>query len=750
MPRALRNAVLIGLAIFVVTCQLATQVVALALDFHPSLGAPFWRFDGWGIYQPFAFFGWRSDAPDRLREVFAWPGLIVLGGAVLGPATTIRMLNDDSFASGFSDGNSWDGDGLKGWLMRITPPALGGLCVFCLFSWAATMLIAWRFNFDPSLGPAAFRLVDMPIYGPLDFFVWEKAGRKDYPIAFGWPWIFIWLGAVCGVSVAVWIDSSGEGRADATPSARRERPGLTISAPGWASTIGLKRAGLLATRAGIVLGGWRGVFGAELITYAGNGHVLALGGTRSGKGRGLVVPTCLNWRGALIALDPKGELADGDLAHDFPGTAGYRATFSSIIRFAPTRTDTVRFNPLLEVRRGENEVRDVQNIVDILTTPVTAGHEAPFWRNAASNLLVGVILDVLHSAPEGKKSLAEVRRRLANMEENAEAMRARRHVKDATGEMVTHPVVKDAASSFLALEDRTQSNVRATAEAYFTLFADPLVARNTAVSDFRLGDLVSLDQPGSLYLQPPPSDVDRLMPLMRIIIAQTLRTLTEARHHDGHGRRKKHRTLLLLDEFPILGQLPGFERMLGLMAGYGVQAMMVCQSLNAIRGVYGRDNVIIDNCDVITSFAVSDPATANVVSAMAGERWAAVLQPSRHQGPRMFEPVRRSMTLREERRPLILPGDVLRLPADQMLIFKSDCAPVRAAKIQFDRVRLFQDRLLAAPDAAAAANPSPNDWEQPKPGASARNVTPMVLALPAPRAPSPPKPPGPARRTKGI
>jgi type IV secretion system protein VirD4 len=68
------------------------------------------------------------------------------------------------------------------------------------------------------------------------------------------------------------------------------------------------------------------------------------------------------------------------------------------------------------------------------------------------------------------------------------------------------------------MEERTQSNARATAESYLTLFADALVAENTGTSTFRIADLVGLDLPVTLYLQPPPSDMDRLMPLMRIII----------------------------------------------------------------------------------------------------------------------------------------------------------------------------------------------------------------------------------------
>ena len=45
---------------------------------------------------------------------------------------------------------------------------------------------------------------------------------------------------------------------------------------------------------------------------------------------------------------------------------------------------------------------------------------------------------------------------------------------------------------------------------------------------------------------------------------------------------------------------------MGAMAGYGIKAYLVCQSLNHITRAYGRDNVILDNCHIVTAFAAAD------------------------------------------------------------------------------------------------------------------------------------------------
>jgi type IV secretion system protein VirD4 len=240
--------------------------------------------------------------------------------------------------------------------------------------------------------------------------------------------------------------------------------------------------------------------------------------------------------------------------------------------------------------------------------------------------------------------------------------------------------------------------------------------------------------------------------------------LTEDKVADSLGRLRRHRTLLLLDEFPLLGALPGFERAMGLTAGYDIQAMQVCQSINSIRGVYGRDNVIVDNCDVITSSGVNDPATAEVICRLGGDVIEMIPQTTRHQSGG-FGDQRSSHTWRDQRRPLMQTGDPLRLPPDQMLIFKGGCKPIRARKLQVDRFALFAQRLVA--EAAPTETLSEDhDW---KPGGakpkssgesaydggqdrSMRNITPEVVLRPSPEKlpPSrrrPPKGPG---RSKGV
>src|SRR3546814_14829338 len=77
----------------------------------------------------------------------------------------------------------------------------------------------------------------------------------------------------------------------------------------------------------------------------------------------------------------------------------------------------------------------------------------------------------------------------------------------------------------------------------------------------------------------PPSDIARTKPLVRLVLNQIGRRLTEKLDADRSDSRK-HQLLMMLDEFPALGRLDFFETSLAFMAGYGVRAFLIAQSLH--------------------------------------------------------------------------------------------------------------------------------------------------------------------------
>jgi type IV secretion system protein VirD4 len=558
--------------------------------------------------------------------------------------------------------------------------------------WASSF-IADAFDHQPALGDPMITIGGVRLYAPWQIFLWHARWSEAYPRPFAIGVLIVLVSFITACVAMAFIMRRGHEMKPFAPGA-------------WGDFEEAKACGLFAPL-GAVLGKLEG----EILCFDGPEHQLLIGASRSGKGRGHVVPTLLAWPHSALVLDIKSELADGDDRHDFPGTAGFRETLGPVLRFAPTHADSHAFNPLLEVRRGADEVRDVQNIVEILVDPAGDARHQDFWDRSAKHVLVGVILHVLYVEPLERKTLAVVREKLRDLDATAQAMKSVYHrISPTTGAPEVHPEVLHAAESFLAGEERMQSGIKATAESFFGLFADEIVARKTATSDFRIGDLMCGARPVTLFLQPPPSDALRLVPLMRLLINQIARALMEHQTRDAQGRAKRHRMLLLLDEFPMLGRMPFFEVMMGAMAGYGLKALLVCQSLHHITKAYGRENVILDNCHIVTAFAAADDDTSERISRMAGEVWE-LRESVSHRRPRpILGWASGTTTLREERRPLMTPAQVRSLPRDEQIIFVSGAKPLRAKKLRFDEEQVFRRRLRPATKARPTLN-IVHDWQ---------------------------------------
>ncbi len=148
-----------------------------------------------------------------------------------------------------------------------------------------------------------------------------------------------------------------------------------------------------------------------------------------------------------------------------------------------------------------------------------------------------------------------------------------------------------------------------------------------------------------------PGGISRTKPLVRLILNQIGRRLTE----DLNAKGKRHRLLLMLDEFPALGRLDFFESALAFMAGYGLKAFLIAQSLNQIEKAYGQSNSILDNCHVRVSFASNDERTAKRVSDALGTA-TEIRDAKNYAGHRLSPWLGHLMVSRQETaRPLLAP-----------------------------------------------------------------------------------------------
>jgi type IV secretion system protein VirD4 len=256
-----------------------------------------------------------------------------------------------------------------------------------------------------------------------------------------------------------------------------------------------------------------------------------------------------------------------------------------------------------------------------------------------------------------------------------------------------HPVIASAARELFNKSENERSGVLSTAMSFLGLYRDPVVAKVTHRCDWRIRDLVESDRPVTLYLVVPPSDISRTKPLVRLILNQIGRRLTE----DLHAKGRRYRLLLMLDEFPALGRLDFFESALAFMAGYGLKSFLIAQSLNQIEKAYGPNNAILDNCHVRVSFATNDERTAKRVSDALGTA-TEMRAMKNYAGHRLSPWLGHLMVSRQETaRPLLTPGEVMQLPPDDELVLVSGCPPIRAKKARYFEDRRLTERVFAPP-----------------------------------------------------
>jgi type IV secretion system protein VirD4 len=376
-----------------------------------------------------------------------------------------------------------------------------------------------------------------------------------------------------------------------------------------------------------------------------------------------------------------------------------------VLLFDPTNTASSAYNPLLEVRRGEWEVRDVQNVADVLVDPEGSLERRNHWEKTSHSLLVGTILHVLYA--ETDKTLEGVASFLSDPRRPIETTLVAMMTTPHLGKKGPHPVVASAARELLNKSDNERSGVLSTAMSFLGLYRDPVVAQVTRRCDWRIADIAAEEKPTTLYLVVPPSDISRTKPLIRLILNQIGRRLTE----DLNATNRRHRVLLMLDEFPALGRLDFFESALAFMAGYGLKSFLIAQSLNQIEKAYGANNSILDNCHVRVSFATNDERTAKRVSDALGTA-TEMRAMKNYAGHRLSPWLGHLMVSRSETaRPLMTPGEVMQLPATDEIVMVAGAPPIRAKKARYFEDRRLAERILPTPkQSEQTIIPKPDDW----------------------------------------
>ena len=405
----------------------------------------------------------------------------------------------------------------------------------------------------------------------------------------------------------------------------------------------------------------------EGLWYNGDGHLLTVASSGSGKGVSAIIPNLLTWQGSVICNDPKGENA--------AITARRRQEMGQDVHVLnpwglhsgpPWNLECAAFNPLDWLDINSEDVGDDAAMMAntlVLRDKGTSGVEGHF-ADEAESLLTGLILYVAFTEHDPlRRNLVTVRRLLTQAPEDwADTLNKMSRAPYADG------LIASAANRFLSKSDREGPAVLSTAQRHTNFLDMNRMRQVLGSSDFDLADLKR--RPMTIYLCLPFDQVGgQAARWLRLMITLSLTALSRTKGPTNPG------VLFLLDEFAALGHMRMAERAMAEGRGYGVRMWPILQDLNQVKDSY-RDGwqTFIGNARVLQFFGTADVFTAEYVSKMLGKT---TVFSSGSTGDRE--------SVSETGRALMTPDEVMHLGADEELLFVRGMRPIKAEKLPYFR-----------------------------------------------------------------
>ncbi|WP_327212514.1 type IV secretory system conjugative DNA transfer family protein (plasmid) [Rhizobium beringeri] len=424
-------------------------------------------------------------------------------------------------------------------------------------------------------------------------------------------------------------------------------------------------APLTKTSSGLLIG--RAPGSARLLRYDGPAHLLTMAPTRSGKGVGTIIPNLLTADRSIICIDPKGENAQiaGDAREKF-------GPIHILDPFGITGKPTAAFNPMDGFNpAGIDVAEDVSTLADALVFDEPGVSGDAHWNEEAKALIAGLLLHVLASQPDDKRTLTTLRHLLTMAPVAFQNL-----LHEMQGNDAINGLVARAANRHLGKSDREASGVLSAAQRHTHFIDSPRMTEVLSRSDFRFSDLKA--NTASVFLVLPPDRLAAYSRWLRLLVAQSL---TEMARTAPSPQPSAPPVLYLLDEFAALGHLAPIERAMGLMAGYGVQLWPIVQDIHQLRATYRqRAGTFLSNAGVLQVFGVNDDDSARLVSDLLGQETVVF-----NTAARALDSEKTGLSFAEQHvgRPLLTPDEVRNMHADSELLFIAGQRPIVAKKLRY-------------------------------------------------------------------
>jgi len=374
-----------------------------------------------------------------------------------------------------------------------------------------------------------------------------------------------------------------------------------------------------------------GKIGETLIGVADDRHMVTVAGSRAGKGVSAIVPNLIHYEGSVLAIDPKGELANITArrrAATAPEGLGQQVYVLDPFNRCAPRVEPYKasYNPLSILKMDSPTlVEDAGLIADALV--IAEGHD-PHWDDSARNLIESLILHVA-TYPDfaDKRDLVTMRSLLMNGahisdgENDASGMDGLQvqmfHNVGLLSESAAAPLaeaIEAAANDFFDKPPTERGSVLSTARRHTKFLDFPNIQSVLRHHDFDLTTLKTA-QPGmSVFLCLPAAQLATCNRWFLLFVNLALEAM------EREASKPKVPVLLCLDEFAALGHMRQVEAAAGQIAGFGVKLWPILQDLTQLKRDY-KDGweTFLGNAGVLQFFGNNDTTTLEYISKRLGK-----------------------------------------------------------------------------------------------------------------------------------
>jgi len=374
------------------------------------------------------------------------------------------------------------------------------------------------------------------------------------------------------------------------------------------------------------------VRGGTPVGYGDDRHIVMCAGSRAGKGRSCLIPTLLTYGGSVLALDPKGELADITArARREMGQKVFVVDPFGVTKARKLGAASASYNPMMLLRKESSSIiEDAGLIADAL---VPAEAPDPHWDDSARTLIEGLLMhiatDGLYAGGKNLETLRSVLMGRGPQEVTGEgenggvpkdywgrlhAAMARNAANLADkGFEKLGDAIEGAANDFFDRPTNERGSVLSTARRHTKFLEYPPLLDTLRSSDFNLRDLKSDPNGVTVYLCLPASRMGTCSRWFRVFINLLLYEMEEEKAKPAIPM------LAVLEEFNVLGPMKQLEIAAGMMAGFGMKMLIVLQDLTQLKRHY-KDGweTFLGNAGTMIFFGNSDLTTLEFVSKRCG------------------------------------------------------------------------------------------------------------------------------------